>query len=349
MDSVGTSGSTSNRRGFLRHLMGEARDQLGHFAREVSAAAGQDANPAPRRISAARALPTRGHVVIDDVLVLAEECGLSRRLDAVRRLVARSVRLTLCDSSQVTPETSWLGDPQVRPAELVWSGEQEPRCLAGIDLAQAAAVLGDESLLPVEGTLWCFAPSTAGLVPHQVGLQDYYVVMHRGESVSTDAMISPWLALAPSWRSVELSAELQLPRVWSDSVQALELDEVEHDGWQRLRQQLAERQGVEVHDTTPGFKVMHRLLGYPDERRGDMPLACELLAGGDVLANEPPLAHPHAVEAEPNIARWQLLLQLSVDDELGWTWGGRRERLYVWIDQRDLATGNFARVYALAH
>jgi uncharacterized protein YwqG len=172
--------------------------------------------------------------------------------------------------------------------------------------------------------------------------------MHLGETTSGEATMSRESAVPAPARSVELSAEVQLPRVWSDAVQALELDEAEHEGWQRLRQQLAERQGVELHDVAQGFQVMHRLLGYPDERRGDMPLACELLARGHVLGDDPPRAHPHASEVEPHAARWRLLLQLSVDDELGWSWGGVRERLYVWIDKCDLATGDFSRVYAFA-
>jgi hypothetical protein len=327
----------------------EARDQLGHLVGEVSGGVTQDGTPAPGRIPAARALPTRGQVTIDDALVLAEECGLSRRLDAIRELAARSIRLTLGAPGQGVPEASWLGDPHVRPSELVWAGEAEPRCLAGIDLAQAAALLGDEILPPIETSLWCFASPGSYLLPERGGFQACSVVMHQGQRMSCAAMVSPESAVPSTWRSVELSAELQLPRVWSDSVQALELDEAEHDGWQRLRQQVAERQGVEVHDATHGFQVTHRLLGYPDERRGDMPLACELLARGHVLGDDPPLAHPYASEAEPHTASWRLLLQLSVDDELGWSWGGLRERLYVWIDKRDLAAGDFARVYAFVH
>jgi len=99
---------------------------------------------------------------------------------------------------------------------------------------------------------------------------------------------------------------------------------------------------------TQGFQVMHRLLGYPDTRRGDMPLACELLDRGYVLGETPPLAHPCAADAEPHAGRWRLLLQLSMDDALGWFWGGGRERLYVWIDESDLTNGDFSRVRAIA-
>ena len=365
MASARGAGSTSSRRGFLRHLIGEVGNQLGQLAGEAGPVGGGGAGEGPSLISrpplAARSLPSRGAVTVEDAVAIADACGLSSRLGAVRALAWRSVRLTLGDTGGATPQASWLGDtggatpqaswlgdPRVRPDNLAWSGEQEPRCLAGIDLAQAAAVLGDDDLLPFEGTLWCFAPPAVDVVAQRGDSQVCPVVVHTSERMP--AAVSPPLSRveASSWRSVELSAELQLPRVWSDAVQALDLDDGEHDAWQRLRQLVAGRQGVEVHDGTHGFRVMHRLLGYPDERRGDMPLACELLARGHVLGDEPPRVHQYAAEAEPHTGRWRLLLQLSIDDELGWSWGGRRERLYVWVDEGDLAIGDFAHVRAFA-
>lgn len=172
MDSGGT-GSRSSRRGFLRHLIAEVGSQVGELAGDRlgelagPTVPGGDASPPPGRSPAARALPTRGHVTIDDVLAIADACALTRRLDDVRALARRSLRLTLVGgSSHVTPQASWLGDPLVRPAEFVWSGQQEPRCLAGIDLAQVAAVLGEGGPLPNDGALWCFAPPAAGFVSH---------------------------------------------------------------------------------------------------------------------------------------------------------------------------------------
>ena len=353
MGSASGAGSASSRRGFLRHLIAEVGNQVGQFAGDAglvgASVAGEEPSRTPRPPSAPRAQPTRGQVTFEDIVTTAGACGLSSRLGAVRALACRSFRLTLCDSDEVTPQASWLGDPRVRPDDLAWSGEQEPRCLAGIDLAQAAAVLGDEDLLPVEGTLWCFARPAVGFAAQRGDSQDCWVVVHKSQRMPAVAPPPLRPAAASSWRSVELSAELQLPRVWSDAVQALGLDEAEHEGWQRLRQLVAERQGVEVHDGTHEFRVTHRLLGYPDERRGDMPLACELLARGHVLGDDPPRVHQCAAEAEPHTGRWRLLLQLSVDDQLGWSWGGRRERLYVWIDEGDLANGDFAHVRAFAH
>jgi hypothetical protein len=174
------------------------------------------------------------------------------------------------------------------------------------------------------------------------------VMVHVSETPSAVSTASFGDGAPEGSRAVELSAELQLPRAWSAPIQALGLDDVEHEAWEQLRRQLADRQGVELHDRMPGLQALHRLLGYPDERRGDMPVACELLARGHALGDDPPYAHPNAVDVEPEAGRWRLLLQLTVDDEIGWSWGAWCNRLYFWIDERDLAAHDFTRVRGIA-
>ena len=142
---------------------------------------------------------------------------------------------------------------------------------------------------------------------------------------------------APDSGSQPLAAavELSLPRVWSAPVEALGLSTDERTAWQKLRVWLAESQGVELHDSTPGFLSLHRLLGYPDETGGDMPLRCELLEAGVELDEPYPRMHPLARELEAQARRWRLLLQLSV---------GETERVYFWITADDLDAGDFTRV-----
>lgn len=343
---------TSSRRGFLRALGTEVRHQVGRFADDQGlakyAAASAERLPTPHREALPRALPSRGHVTIEELVSIGDAGGLGRRRDAVRALAQPSLRLTLSDTTDRTPQASWLGEPGARPVDLAWSGDQEPRCLAGIDLADAATVLEAGSPLPHDGILWCFVPATLTLTAQYGEPEEIPVAIHRGDPMGSLSHRSETPGARSRWRSIQLSSELQLPRIWSSSVQALDLDTAEHDAWQLVRQRLAERHGVEVHDNTQRFHVMHRLIGYPDERRGEMPLACELLARGHELGGEPPLAHPHVAVAEAYEGRWRLLFQLSLDDELGWAWGGRRERVYVWIDEADLANGDFARVRAFA-
>jgi hypothetical protein len=135
---------------------------------------------------------------------------------------------------------------------------------AAIDLGEVARVA--ETGLPDSGVLWC--------------VRDRVVV--RDDRAQGAVPLS-------------LSAELTLPRVWAAPVQDLGLSEAETAGWEALRARLAALQGVE---TKAPDHVM-RLLGYPEERTGDMPGLC---GEGD----------------------WRLLLQLPAGD------GKRR---FVWVPE----------------
>ena len=186
-----------------------------------------------------------------------------------------------------------------------WFGGE--RYLAQIDLASVAA-LGAVSELPADGAL-------------------------RFDDDGATLLSAPGPVSAA--QSLEPTLELSLPRVWSAPVEALGLNADERIAWQALRVWLAERQNVELHDSTPGFLDLHRLLGYPDETGGDMPLMCELLEAGVVLEEPYPRMHPLSRELEVPSRRWRLLLQLSVGD---------RRRVYYWITAEDLAAGDFSRV-----
>jgi hypothetical protein len=148
--------------------------------------------------------------------------------------------------------------------------------------------------------------------------------------------------------ALRASREVVLPRAWAAVMEPFDLDPAEQQSWQELRRGLANWQGVIVGDEAEQGTILHRLGGFPDERHGDMPLRCELLDRGIDVADEPPRAHPSAaaVESDGRWRRWRLLLQLSADDRLGWSWGGER-RAYVWIDEADLRAGRFDRVRTL--
>ena len=148
-----------------------------------------------------------------------------------------------------------------------------------------------------------------------------------------------------SW-TMQSSGELTLPRVWAETVDSLALTAEEQGSWERLRLRLAERQGVLAFDAERPPRAIHRVLGWPDERDGWMPLACALIDETIELGGRPPAMHPRAAEFVPRAAEWRLLLQLTADPGPGWAWGGRR-RLYLWIKETDLAKGDFSRVRAL--
>ncbi len=153
---------------------------------------------------------------------------------------------------------------------------------------------------------------------------------------------------SPAERTAGASAEeLVLPRAWSAAVGALELSEEERQEWEQMRENLAEMQGTEPpYELLASFHVVHRILGFPDESSGDMPLICELCARGHDVPGGQALLHPEAQELEQDATRWELLAQLSADTRLGWVWPHRR--LYFWIDAAALQRGDLSEVWTIA-
>ncbi len=305
--------------------------------------------PEPTARAVLPGAPARARVTLGELLELADASGLARHSDTVQELCRPSVRLTrLAEGEQ--PGRSQLGGAPELPGSASWPHrEGEPLVLlAQLDLAEVAAALQAPGPLPSEGVLWCFYE--IGRVPSGLSPRDAascHVALHAGD----EALVRrspPRATMGAQTAPIALSAELTLPRVWSDAVQALGLDDDEQLAWTELRSRLAALQGVELADERTELLQVHRLLGYPDERRGAMQLACELLAEGIELGEDAPTMHPRAAALKRRARRWRLLLELTLDDELGWDWGAGRERLYVWIDAEDLAARDFSRVWAIA-
>jgi Domain of unknown function (DUF1963) len=150
----------------------------------------------------------------------------------------------------------------------------------------------------------------------------------------------------PARRAGASSArELVLPRVYAAAVEELDLDPQEREAWERTRERLAAEQGTVLGDRLEGFHPLHRILGYPDDTHGDMPLICELCSRGEDAFGGRPWLHPRAAEREAASRRWELLAQLSSDEQLGWSWGKRR--LYYWVEREALARRDLSRVWTI--
>lgn len=344
----------SNRRRFLRLLLDEtvrgARDAAPLMPGPVGVAA-RSLPPSPDRERPGQltvpALPAQARVSVGELDDLAVGFGLEARADALRALSRTSIRLT-APAGGVGPRGSYLFAGAEPPGDVGPRGSTADglRMLARIDLAELSALRGDVPL-PIEGELvllWALGDRPSGLS-----------LQHAGSVAVVHLQAAPGRrrqrrAQPVGGRRVVPSAELSLPRAWSAPVEALDLSPAEQDGWQQLRDELASLQGLDSpdDDSSPeAATAIHRCLGYPDERLGQMRLACEAAALGLDLGGRPPYLHPQASELELGANRWELLLQLSVDATLGWDWGPGRRRLYVWIDRDDLRSARFSDVWAL--
>jgi Domain of unknown function (DUF1963) len=199
--------------------------------------------------------------------------------------------------------------------------------------------------LPDSGRLWIFraghGPGDPGPAKaSETAMPEAAAVFEPCRDQASSKPIAPPLGA----ESFHVSLELTLPRPWSTVVAPLELSRVEQDSWQELRTRLAEAQGVPLGESAPPRAAIHRIGGYPDERRGDMPLTCELRLLGVNLEGRPPATHPLAGALEGETGNWRLLAQLGTDDDLGWSWGPSYQRLYVWGQVEDPASDAYDSV-----
>ena len=302
---------TSNRRDFLRTLgsrvVREAREITEIAAPSVRAmsefgnilgdnSAPDDSIPPdfgePLPIRAEARAPARC-LELDELAELARDEDLEGRLAEIQQLAQRSVRITP-DATDPGQAEAWLDlDAGQGLAEAFEPLGPGPEFVALAQIALAAPALHETSLA---GSGWLVV-SVERAATQSPGVPD--ALRARVEHHEQP------LAFGPTMQPMRLGAQLLLPRVWSDPVQELELDPDEHYAYIRVRDELSERQGVEVERDGGAELAYHRLLGYPDETTGAMPADCVAAAGdGD----------------------WRLLVQLSV---------GSSERVYVWVANDD--------------
>jgi len=352
--------SAASRRHFLKAafrqtLRGtrEAARSYGQLRRELIFATKEEPPPGlepPAPARTLRASPTRGELAREQLLTPADEPGLARRHDAVQALARQSARLVHGSAPDTgTLPRSRFGGPPSLPAGTPWPRWNDAPLgfLAQLDLSELAPSL-DAGELPREGQLLIFYATDAqpsGMRAGDAGAVRLLVVDADATPLDPAACEGP--TAADSW-AIEPSRELMLPRQWAAPVQALGLDDAETSAWGALRDRLATRQGTAAESASIDLLALHRVLGWPDERSGEMPLACALLARGAQLDRTTALSfHPQAGAAAEEASAWRLLLQLSNDDELGWQWAGRpRARLYVWIHEERLAVGDLSAVRA---
>lgn len=328
----------SSRRGFLRSIVRESARSATEAGKLLKATAPspptrrKEAAPQPAGPVLQRAQFATRTVTEAELLELAGELGLEHRLDAVRELARHSVRLTTPTLGD-HPAGAWLFEPAAglldEEAWPLWDGER---------LTLAAQVdLGDPALRDIDLPL----PSDGRLLFLYAAIQapSGELAAHAGAGrvLHVPAPFAP----APTAR---LSVELTLPRVWAAPVQALKLDPIEHDGFLKLRRRIATLQSVELDDGFGRTIAYHRVLGYPNETGGLMPLTCEVTAGGQD-AVDVGLAPD---DVGRRAARWRLLAQFTVAVDGPWNLGGSAGRLYFWIDEDDLQAHDFSRVRTIA-
>jgi hypothetical protein len=300
-------GIDDSRRGFLRNRLPQAlRD--GARAREAltaelarpSAVAAQPEVPLRPWASPASTTCTE-----DRLAALADEYGLAHRLTTIQGLVRPSLRLV--------PEIDRrlrLGDPSTAP--------EDDDLRAALDLR----TLDPAGLTALEGLLLVRAVFPRG---SRVGRAEGRL------DVTADVVTSSICETV-----VGGSVELVVPRTWAAPVERLGLDPAEQDAWTAFREALAIAQRIDPLDSTAGTHRLNRLLGYPDERTGTLPLVAELFATGRRVDD---FALENREATEERAQRWTMLLQLQPPDDAG--------TVTIWIDSNRLARRAFRKMLAI--
>jgi hypothetical protein len=321
----------TNRRGFLRAFVRSAGEALVDATGMVNAELREPGEriepdaapsaPGPPPVPLAQASPVARSLTVEEVLDLAAEDGLAHRADALRGLARAGTRLTPADGDG--PARSSIGR-----AAATAHGDGTVAAVADIDLADPALAGGP---LPGSGRLIAQV-----IVPRRAPIGPCSRAHVRVEPDEFSERVEA--------RPVELSTEMMLPRIWAAPVVALMFQETEQSAYIRLRERVAELQGVAVEDGDAEGVARHHLLGYPTETSGSMPLECELASRG--LDLDTPL-HRVPQDVVAASARWRLLLQLTQDEDGGVILGAGTERLYLWIAQERLDRQDLSEVWAI--
>lgn len=92
--------------------------------------------------------------------------------------------------------------------------------------------------------------------------------------------------------------------------------------------------------------IIHRVLGYPQELQDGMQLQCQLVTNGIYCGNSTGYEDPRREELEAGAGQWQLLFQVSSEEDLGMMWGDMG-RLYFWITEESLNARDFDKVWLI--
>jgi hypothetical protein len=312
-----SDGEASTRRGLFRSLAGQARRTAADRLPVLEHPVRPDVARAPAIPPARRAL------LIEDLLEIADEVGLGHRSAAIEHLTRTSFRIV-----------ERPGRERREDGHRIWGDRPRDERAAGpvvdvarIDLSRLRS-LDAPSGLPATGML------EFGI--HEDLLDDSdaepFELLSPVVSFRDADNRRPTADGAPSGvvaaATVELLPELCLPRLWTAWVQDVGLEEPEWTAWESLRSTLAERQGTRPFESETGTVVLHRALGYPDERVGQMRAVCDEASAA-------------------TSSRWCLLLQLTIAGRPEYArLAPDAERLYFWIAEDALRRADFTAVRA---
>ena len=275
--------------------------------------------------------------------------GLSGYFDALAPLAKNAVQITLDvqEDERIPVGASKMGGSPDLPEDVAWFRNPKTDIplsfVAQVNLAEAAQY-DREHKLPERGMLYSFYDCSADGMPWGFDPEDgsgWAVYYHDGDPSGISRREAPEDLEQDDNGTVFGSARMcfaagmELPSPESDLANDLDLpeDEEAQDAYWEWLEETEE-------------ELRNKLLGHADPVQNGMELECEYVTNQIYCGTPEGYQLAKARGLDKNAARWNLLLQVDSNEDIGMMWGDMG-RLYFWITDEDLAERRFDRCWLI--
>lgn len=263
------------------------------------------------------------------------ERGLAGHFEALAPYAKNAVYMELEEEDCGLGDSKMGGKPDL-PAGMEWPRTESGVALTFITQINFAEVhpFDLDGRLPERGMLWFFYDCSDEGMPWGFNPKDAdgWKVVY-GENAELESAEAPEdLEVTFTEARISFESRVDLPSYDSDLCADVELPEEEEDDyfdWQE------EREGS-----------CNKLLGHSDNIQDGMELECEFVTSGIYCGDPSGYEKAKALGLDKNAARWNLLMQVESNEDLGMMWGDMG-RLYLWINDEDLKERRFDKTWLI--
>lgn len=285
---------------------------------------------------------------LDELREELHEQGLDAYFETLAPLAKNALHITLDvqDDADISVGVSKFGGRPDLPAEVEWfrTGSGTPMTfLAQINFAETAAYDLDNKL-PKNGILYLFYDCSDEGIPWGSDPEDsdaWNVLFYEGDTAFLSRREAPE-DLGQDYNGGIFGSA----KMYFDA--AMELPSVNSDLIKHLNPPLDRNQRIRYRDllrTQPGADV-NKLLGHAEPVQNGMELQCEYVTHGIHYWNTEERARGESMGLDQNAARWNLLMQIECNKEIGMIWGDMGA-LFLWISDEDLAARTFENAWLI--
>ena len=285
---------------------------------------------------------------LDELREEMTESGLDAYFEALAPFAKNALQVTLNvqDDDDLPVGVSKFGGCPDLPAGVEWfrTGADIPMSfVAQVNFAEAAPY-DLEHKLPKNGMLYFFYDCSPDGMPWGFDPENadgWKVYFHDGDpsalsrrEVPEDLEEDDNGTIFGAARMC-FEAAMELPSPESDLTNDLDLtddDDLQDRYWEWLEDQ--------------GDELINKLLGHADPVQSGMELECEYVTNKINCGTPEGYAIAKSRGLDKNATRWNLLMQVDSNEDIGMMWGDMG-RLYLWITDEDLAARNFEKTWLI--